>query len=101
MTASEAPPADKGPFYPMADNQAMPTPDGFCKMECPYMETWNHPFFHNTAWCWKQMRDLGYYDGLIADCLHRAPDERLALLLEDAIPCAGVTDISPKDMDDK
>ena len=72
-------------------HQAMATPDGFCKRECPYMDVWQHPFYHHTAWCWKQMRDLGYYDGLIADCMHREPDERLARLPADMMPNAEVT----------
>jgi hypothetical protein len=50
------------------------------------LDVWRHPFFHHTAWCWKQMRDLAYYDGLIADCLHRTPDENLARLPVEMMP---------------
>ena len=32
------------------------------------------------------MRDLAYYDGLIADCLHRTPDENLARLPVEMMP---------------
>ena len=32
------------------------------------------------------MRDLAYYDGLIADCLHRAPEENLARLPATMMP---------------
>jgi hypothetical protein len=69
----------------------MATPDGFCKRECPYLQEWEHPFFYHGAWCWKQMRDLEYYDGLIADCLHRAPDENLARLPAGMMPNVEVT----------
>lgn len=61
---------------------------GHCRRECPYMETWTHPFWHHTVWCWRQMRDLAYYDGLIADCLHREPDENLARLPATMMPNA-------------
>lgn len=88
------PPMAQGPVDRRVGHQAMATPDGFCKAECPYMETWTHPFYHHTAWCWKQMRDIGYYDGLIADCLHREPDERLAQLPADMIPNAELTGAS-------
>ena len=65
--------------------------DGHCLGKCPYLDVWRHPFFHHTAWCWKQMRDLAYYDGLIADCLHRTPDENLARLPVEMMPNAEIT----------
>ena len=59
---------------------------GHCLGACPYLDVWRHPFWNHTAWCWKQMRDLAYYDGLIADCLHRAPEENLARLPATMMP---------------
>jgi hypothetical protein len=32
------------------------------------------------------MRDLAFYDGLIADCLDRAPDENLTRLAPEMMP---------------
>jgi hypothetical protein len=40
-----------------------------CRRNCPYLKGFEHPFFHNTAWCWKQMKELDYYDYYIADCI--------------------------------
>lgn len=48
-----------------------------CSPDCPYLAKCEHPYWHHTAWCWKQMRDLGWYDYWIADCVHNSPDERL------------------------
>ncbi|MHB1098354.1 MAG: hypothetical protein ACYCZR_02250 [Burkholderiales bacterium] len=64
---------------------------GRCLGKCPYLDVWRHPFWHHTAWCWKQMRDLVYYDGLIADCLHRTPDENLTRLAPEMMPNAEIT----------
>ena len=79
-------PIAAGPLDRRVGHQPRATEDGHCRRECPYMEAWSHPFWHQTAWCWKQMRDLAYYDGLIADCLHRTPDENLARLPVEMMP---------------
>ena len=81
-------PIAAGPLDRRVGHQPRATEDGHCRRECPYMEAWSHPFWHQTAWCWKQMRDLAYYDGLIADCLHRTPDENLARLPVEMMPNA-------------
>ena len=79
-------PIAAAPLDRRVGHQPRATEDGHCRRECPYMEAWSHPFWHQTAWCWKQMRDLAYYDGLIADCLHRTPDENLARLPVEMMP---------------
>ena len=81
-------PIAAAPLDRRVGHQPRATEDGHCRRECPYMEAWSHPFWHQTAWCWKQMRDLAYYDGLIADCLHRTPDENLARLPVEMMPNA-------------
>ena len=40
-----------------------------CSSECPYLAKWNHPFFHHTAWCWRNLVDLDWYDYWQAACL--------------------------------
>ena len=40
------------------------------------------------------MRDLAYYDGLIADCLHRAPEENLARLPATMMPNVEFNDMT-------
>ena len=84
-------PIAAAPLDRRVGHQPRATEDGHCRRECPYMEAWSHPFWHQTAWCWKQMRDLAYYDGLIADCLHRTPDENLARLPVEMMPNVEVT----------
>jgi hypothetical protein len=57
-----------------------PQPDsatGLCKASCPYKKEWRHPYWHNTAWCWHLMKDLGWHDYWMADCLQENPDKQL------------------------
>ena len=49
--------------------------NGLCNPDCPYLKEWEHPYYHLTAWCWKQMTDLGFYDYYIADCIDNEPRE--------------------------
>lgn len=48
---------------------------GTCAPSCPFLAQWDHPYWHHTAWCWKQMRDLNWYDYWIADCLSAEPSD--------------------------
>ena len=52
--------------------------DEFCSPKCPYLKAWDHPYWHHSAWCWKQMRELSWYDYWIADCVNNNPDELLS-----------------------
>ncbi len=45
--------------------------------DCPYLAPYEHPFFHYSAWCWKQMRSLDWYDYWLADCIDATPDSVL------------------------
>ena len=57
-----------------------PSPDienELCNPDCPYLQKWDHPFYHSSAWCWKQMRDLKWHDFWIADCLFDSPNLQL------------------------
>jgi len=51
---------------------------GHCDPKCPFLTPWDHPYFHHSAWCWKQMRNLGWYDYWLADCIESEPDEMLS-----------------------
>lgn len=51
-----------------------------CSPECQYLAQWEHPFFYHTAWCWKQMKDLTWYDYYLADCVSGKPDAALVSL---------------------
>jgi len=43
--------------------------DGYhCSAECPYLARWEHPFWHHTAWCWRNLVDLKWHDYWMADC---------------------------------
>lgn len=42
-----------------------------CSPDCPFLAKWDHPFYHHTAWCWKNMTNLKWYDYWLADCTHR------------------------------
>ena len=54
-----------------------PVVDGHHCGKCPYLVKYQHPFFHYTAWCWHQMKDLSFYDYWLADCIDGEPDEKL------------------------
>ena len=56
-------------MVPLRDNDT-----GHCEPNCPFLKQWDHPYWHHTAWCWKQMRDLGWYDYWLADCINNEPD---------------------------
>jgi hypothetical protein len=45
--------------------------------DCPFLVPYQHPYFHHTAFCWHQMRDLEFYDYWLADCIGNEPDELL------------------------
>ncbi len=43
--------------------------DGFhCAEDCPYLQIWEHPFYHHSAWCWRNLIDLNWHDFWIASC---------------------------------
>ena len=45
--------------------------DGYhCSPDCPYLARWAHPFWHHTAWCWRNLTDLNWHDYWLADCTH-------------------------------
>jgi hypothetical protein len=48
-----------------------------CGRDCPYRKPYEHPFYHHTAWCWKQMKVLEWYDYWLADCVSGDPDAYL------------------------
>ena len=48
-----------------------------CSPNCPYLAKFEHPFYHYSAWCWKQMRQLHFYDYWIADCIDNEPNGEL------------------------
>ncbi len=48
--------------------------------DCPFLAPYEHPFYRYSAWCWKQMRGLEWYDYWIADCAGNEPDEVLVKL---------------------
>ena len=49
------------------------TNDIWCEHDCPHFYPWEHPYFHHCVWCSHQYRNLGYWDGTLADCLNREP----------------------------
>ena len=55
---------------------------GLCKLECPMLAKWGHPFWNHTAWCWHLMKDLNWYDYWRADCLCEEPNETLLKIRE-------------------
>lgn len=48
-----------------------------CDPDCPFLKPWFHPYYHHSAWCWKQGRDLVWYDYWMADCVEHKPDENV------------------------
>ena len=55
---------------------------GLCNPNCPHLDKWKHPFWHNTAWCWHMMKDLSWYDYWIADCIDGKPDKKMIKIKE-------------------
>lgn len=42
--------------------------DIYCNNKCPFFEEYKHPYYSISAWCFKLMKELGYYDYYIAKC---------------------------------
>jgi len=42
--------------------------DIYCMPECPFFKEYEHPYYSVSAWCFKLMKELGYYDYFIAKC---------------------------------
>lgn len=73
MTRGE-PPATAEDGFGYVNQKAKPDTDSrTCDPSCPFLAQWSHPYWHHTAWCWKQMRDLDWHDYWLADCLDNAP----------------------------
>jgi hypothetical protein len=45
-----------------------------CSPDCPFLAKWEHPFWHRTAWCWRNLTDLQWHDYWLADCTQRDAD---------------------------
>lgn len=73
QSEAKAHPVDMLVMVPIRDDES-----GHCSPQCPYLRKWEHPFWHHTAWCWKQMRDLNFYDYWLADCINNEPDKALS-----------------------
>ena len=54
------------------------TDEHWCDSNCPFLDTWEHPYFHHSGWCWKQMRELHWYDYHLADCIDNEPNKKLS-----------------------
>ena len=52
----------------MGDGSSIePVVNGYhCDPSCPYLQKWDHPFWHHTAWCWRNLVDLSWHDYWIA-----------------------------------
>lgn len=52
--------------------------DGYhCSPDCPYLARWDHPFWHHTAWCWHNLKDLHWHDYWLADCTRANSSETM------------------------
>jgi len=65
-------PNDRLVILPIRDDDS-----GHCDPGCPFLFPWDHPYLHHSAWCWKQMRNLGWHDYWLADCINNEPDRVL------------------------
>ena len=58
-----------------SERSVSPIIEGYhCSEKCPYLEKWDHPFYHHSAWCWKLLKNLSFYDAYLADCQHEETD---------------------------
>lgn len=56
-----------------------------CEPDCPFLKSYEHPYHHLTAWCWKQARDLDWHDYWLADCIQRDPDEQRIKFIDSGV----------------
>lgn len=64
--------------------------DIYCDPSCPFLKEYGHPYYSASAWCFKLMKELSYYDYYIADCQEDKNNDHVKIFTNKELTKAGL-----------